>query len=118
MNLVLPGDLEKLGLQAMFKDNSKLTSVDWLMAPHHGRNSGEPALCEKEMSPRFVVLSDYRDYPGARQAYSLGGAIVFSTALDGSIEAEWDKNGVGRYRTYREGQWKAFEVTVPVGSLK
>jgi competence protein ComEC len=118
MHLVLPGDLEKPGLQEMFRNNPALKCVDWLMAPHHGRNSGEPALCEKAMSPRFVVLSDYRDYPDARQVYSLGGATVFSTALDGAIEVEWDKNGIGRYQTYREKQWKAFGVTVPVASLK
>jgi competence protein ComEC len=118
VRLVLPGDLEKPGLQEMFKNNQTLMNVDWLMAPHHGRNSGEPALCEKEMHPRFVVLSDYRDYTDARRTYSSGRAVVFSTALDGAIEVEWDKNGIGQYRTYGEEQWKAFGVTVPVASLK
>jgi competence protein ComEC len=118
IRLVLPGDLEKSGLQEMFKNNSTLANVDWLMAPHHGRNSGEPVLCEKGMHPHFVVLSDYRDYPDARQAYSSGGATVFSTALDGSIEVQWNKDGTGQYRTYRGKQWQAFKMTDSVTPLK
>jgi competence protein ComEC len=118
VQLVLPGDLEKPGLQEMFKNNQTLSNVDWLMAPHHGRNSGEPLLCEKGMHPRFVVLSDYRDYPDARQAYGSGGTRVFSTSLDGAIEAEWNSDGTGRYRTYRAEQWQAFKMTVPVTPLK
>ncbi|HTA76937.1 MAG TPA: ComEC/Rec2 family competence protein, partial [bacterium] len=66
LHLILPGDLEKPGLLELLKNNKNLAPVDWLMAPHHGRNSGEPALCEEGMKPRFVVLSDYRDYPQAR----------------------------------------------------
>lgn len=118
IHLVLPGDLEKPGLQEMLKNNEALSNVDWLMAPRHGRNSGEPALCEKGMHPRFVVLSDYRDYPDARQAYGSGGTKVFSTALDGAIELEWNNNGTGRYRTYRAEQWQAFKMTAPVTPLK
>jgi beta-lactamase superfamily II metal-dependent hydrolase len=118
IRLVLPGDLEKPGLNEMFKNNPTLINVDWLMAPHHGRNSGEPILCEKRMYPRFVVLSDYRDYPDARQAYSSGGATVFSTALNGAIEVEWNKNGTGQYRTYQKKQWEAFNMTAPATQLK
>jgi competence protein ComEC len=118
IRLVLPGDLEKPGLQEMLKNNPVLMNVDWLMAPHHGRNSGEPALCEKTMNPRFVVLSDYRDYPDARQAYISGRTVVFSTAVDGAIEVEWDKKGGGRYRTYRANKWQAFKMTVLATPLK
>lgn len=118
IDLVLPGDLEKPGLQEMLKKNQVLSNVDWLMAPHHGRNSGEPLLCEKGMRPRFVVLSDYRDYPDARQAYVSGGAVVFSTALDGAIEAEWNAEGIGRYRTFRGEKWQAFKMTERVTPLK
>jgi competence protein ComEC len=118
IRLVLPGDLEKPGIQEMLRNNPSLQRVDWLMAPHHGRNSGEPALCEKGLSPRFVVLSDYRDYPDAREAYGSGGAEVFSTALDGAVEVEWNANGMGRYRVYREANWRAFEVTEPSASVK
>jgi competence protein ComEC len=118
VRFVLPGDLEKPGLQEMFKNNQTLSSVDWLMAPHHGRNSGEPFWCEKGMRPRFVVLSDYRDYLDARQAYSSGGAKVFSTALDGAIEVELNNDGTGHYRTYQANQWQAFKMTVPITPVK
>jgi hypothetical protein len=70
------------------------------------------------MRPRFVVLSDYRDYPDARQAYVSGGAVVFSTALDGAIEAEWNAEGIGRYRTFRGEKWQAFKMTERVTPLK
>ncbi len=116
--LVLPGDVEKPGIQELLKNKPLLSNLDWLMAPHHGRNSGEPVLCEKGMHPHFVVLSDYRDYPDARRAYSSGGATVLSTALDGAVEVEWNNDGTGRYKTYREKQWRAFNAIDSTASLK
>ena len=79
------------------------------MAPHHGRASGQPALCEKGLNPSYVVLSDYRDYPDTRDQYQAGGAQVLSTAWDGAIEVEMRGDGTGRYRTYQEPAWKFFE---------
>jgi competence protein ComEC len=113
LRLILPGDLEKPGLLELLKNNKNLVPVDWLMAPHHGRNSGEPALCEKGMKPRFVVLSDYRDYSQARAAYESGGAEVLSTALDGAIEVEWNEDGTGHYQTYNGKKWLSFGLSAP-----
>jgi len=80
------------------------------MAPHHGRDSGEPALCESGFRPRFVVFSDWRDYSQARYLYEAGGARVFSTVLDGAIEVEVNEDGTGRYRTYRKKKWLNFST--------
>ena len=109
-NLILPGDLEKDGLMKLLKDNRPFPKVDWLMAPHHGRKSGEPALCARGFKPRFVVLSDWRDYPDDHLVFQsmVPEAVVLSTAEEGSIEVEISPKGVGRYRTYLEGLWKPF----------
>ncbi len=112
--LVLPGDLEKPGILELLKKNPGLAPVDWLMAPHHGRASGQPALCEKGMDPSYVVLSDYKDYPETRDQYQAGGAIVLSTALDGAVEVEMNGDGRGRYRTYQDKVWENFQAMTGV----
>jgi len=98
----------------LLRKNPGLKPLDWLMAPHHGRSSGEPGLCEKGLDPSFVVLSDYRDYPDARDQYQAGGAKVFSTALDGAIEVELNADGTGRYRSYHEARWKNLKAIAAI----
>lgn len=114
LKMVLPGDLEKPGILEFLKKNPGLAPVDWLMAPHHGRASGQPALCEKGLDPSYVVLSDYKDYPETRDQYQAGGAIVLSTALDGAIEVEMNGDGRGRYRTYQDKAWENFRAMTGV----
>ncbi len=111
-HLILPGDLEKEGLLRLLKDNRPFPKVDWLLAPHHGRSTGEPALCAKGLRPRFVVLSDWRDYPKARAAYqaAVPEAVVLSTAKEGAVELELYADGHGRYRTFREEKWRNFQA--------
>jgi len=74
---------------------------------HHGRASGEPALCAEGIRPRFVVFSDGVDYPESRELYEKfdSGVTVLSTALQGAIEVEAYPDGHGRYRTYRGTGW-------------
>lgn len=118
VNLVLPGDLEKDGLLKLLKDNQPFPQVDWLMAPHHGRKSGEPLLCAKGFKPRFIVLSDWRDYPDDHADFQsvVPDAVVLSTAEEGTIDVEMWPNGRGRYRTYRNQEWKSFSRQSAVNS--
>lgn len=108
-SFILPGDLEREGIQELLKDKP-FSKVDWLMAPHHGRRSGEPALCAQGFHPRFVVLSDWRDYPQTRAIFQaeVPEAVVLSTASEGAVEVEVMADGKGRYRTFREGVWRSF----------
>ncbi len=117
-NLVLPGDLEKDGLVKLLRDNQPFPWVDWLMAPRHGRWSGEPLLCAKAFRPRFVVLSDWRDYPDDHADFQsvVPGAVVLSTAVEGAIEVELWPEGRGRYRTWRNSEWKGFSRQSTVDS--
>lgn len=110
VNLMMPGDLEKDGLLKLLKDNRPFPKLDWLMAPHHGRLSGEPLLCAKGFQPRFVVLSDWRDYPDDHADFQsvVPDAVVLSTAEEGAIEVEIWPDGRGRYRTWRNPEWKSF----------
>jgi competence protein ComEC len=110
MRFLFPGDLEKEGLLRLINENPRLTGLDWLMAPHHGRRSGEPDLCAKALGPRFTVLSDGRDHPDDHGTFGQArpGAEVLSTALDGAVEVEVEKDGRGRWRTFREGKWHRF----------
>ncbi|MGH7740199.1 MAG: ComEC/Rec2 family competence protein [bacterium] len=106
-SVLLPGDLEKAGLLKLLADHQPFPRVDWLMAPHHGRLSGEPALCARGLKPRFVVFSDAVDYPQCRALYEKNdpGVTVLSTAVDGAIELEIFQDGHARYRTFRHPQW-------------
>jgi beta-lactamase superfamily II metal-dependent hydrolase len=113
--LLLPGDLEKPGIEELLRKNPQLKPLDWLMAPHHGRDSGQPALCERGLDPGFVVLSDYRDYPDARDQYQSGGTQVLSTAVDGAIEVELNADGTGRYRSYEDLRWKNLKALSLLG---
>jgi beta-lactamase superfamily II metal-dependent hydrolase len=107
---VFPGDLERDGLLELLKNEKPFPKVDWLMAPHHGRASGEPALCAQRIRPRFVVFSDGVDYPESRDSYEKfdPGVTVLSTALEGAIEVEISPDGKKRYRCYREEAWHYF----------
>jgi competence protein ComEC len=111
VRFLFPGDLEKDGLLRLFNENPALTGLDWLMAPHHGRRSGEPGLCARNLTPRFIVLSDWRDYPDDHGLFERArpGARVLSTAEDGAIEVEVAADGRGRWRTFEEGKWNLFE---------
>ena len=110
VNVMVPGDLEKDGLLRLLKDNRPFPKLDWLIAPHHGRRSGEPLLCAQGFKPRFVVLSDWRDYPDDHGDFQsvVPDAVVLSTAQEGAIEVEISPNGQGRYRTWRNPEWKDF----------
>jgi competence protein ComEC len=107
ISVLLPGDLEKEGLLKLLADNRPFPRIDWLMAPHHGRASGEPGLCARRVKPRFVVFSDQVDYPLSRTLYEKNdpGVTVFSTALDGAVELEIFSDGQSRYRTRRNPRW-------------
>ncbi|SRR5579871_1617144 len=110
INVLVPGDLEKEGLLKLLKDNRPFPHLDWLMAPHHGRLSGEPLLCAKGFKPRFVVLSDWRDYPDDHADFQsvVPDAVVISTAEEGAVEVEIWPEGQGRYRTWKDPEWKNF----------
>jgi competence protein ComEC len=110
ISVLLPGDLEKEGIEKLLTDHRPFPKVDWLMAPHHGRSSGEPALCARGLKPRFVVFSDAVDYPASRALYEKNdpGVTVFCTGLDGAVELEIFEDGRARYRTHRHPQWIFF----------
>lgn len=106
-SFLFPGDLEKEGLGRLLATPG-VGKVDWLLAPHHGRRSGEPRSSAEGFSPRFVVFSDGKDHPDSRSLYQEGapGVLVLSTAKDGAIEVEVGPDGTGRYRTFLEGKWR------------
>ncbi len=114
VSVLLPGDLEKDGLLKLLADNRPFPRIDWLMAPHHGRASGEPALCARRLKPRFVVFSDQVDYPASRALYEKNdpGVRVFSTAREGAVELEIFSDGQSRYRTRRNPQWTTLSPSI------
>jgi len=116
-SFLFPGDLEKEGLDRLLLSPASRERVDWLLAPHHGRTSGEPLLSAKAFLPRFTVLSDSRDHPESAEHFrgASPGARVFSTAKEGAIEVEVREDGSGRWRSFREGDWKAIPGTPPTG---
>jgi competence protein ComEC len=116
-SFLFPGDLEKEGLRHLFLQGTWARPVDWLLAPHHGRGSGEPELSASGFAPRHLVISDLRDHPKATRIYreKAPGVLTFSTAREGAMEVEVFSDGSGRYRSFLGGKGGIFSALPPRG---
>lgn len=93
--ILLPGDLESPGLDALLAAESRPCEV--LMAPHHGsKKSNQPGLAAWS-KPRYVVFSgDGRwSLPEIEAPYRAVGAEVLHTFEGGAIQVGIDAEGVG-----------------------
>jgi competence protein ComEC len=91
--ILLPGDLESPGLEALLAGAPQPATV--LLAPHHGsRKSNSPALA-RWSSPAYVVFSgDGRwSLPESEAAYHAVGSRVLHTFDGGAIQVEIDAAG-------------------------
>ena len=102
--IMLPGDLESPGLDAMLAEEP--LRCDVLLALHHGsRKSNSPELAAW-CKPRWVVFSgDGRwDLPEIDATYHAVGAETLHTCNCGAIRAQIDTEGV-RVSQFVERQW-------------
>ena len=84
--ILLPGDLESPGLEAVMAEESR--DVDVLMAPHHGSPRSFPQLFADWCTPEWVIISAGKDHlPEANDydVFSSLGANVMRTAEVGAV---------------------------------
>lgn len=85
-SILLPGDLEALGLQHVMAELPRDT--DMLMAAHHGSLRSSPQEFAAWCTPEFIVISGGKkddDEAAARVFDSIESAELFHTARDGAI---------------------------------
>ena len=84
-NILLPGDLEAAGLDAVIAETPR--RFDLVMAPHHGSLNSDPEAFAKWSRPGLVVISSGHghDICQATKIYQQNGARVLNTADSGAI---------------------------------
>jgi competence protein ComEC len=102
--LLLPGDLEPPGLQALL--TSQPLDCDLAMAPHHGSRRSDPAAFAAWAKPDWVVISGgaWRDTTEVRRIFARGAAHVLHTAETGAVRVTCDVQGM-RVRCWRDDPW-------------
>jgi len=102
--ILLPGDLELLGLAALLAQRP--VDCDVVMAPHHGSARSEPFAFAAWATPEWVVISGDTALvtSDVRTAFRASGARVLHTAESGAIRVVVDSRGV-HVRTWCEDRW-------------
>lgn len=105
--LLLPGDLERSGEQALLEQFRGL-SADVLMVPHHGSRSSSSAEFVRQVHPRLALVSVGRNnsygLPAAEviNRYRMLGVRVLRTDRDGAIQLILGADG---YRLRARLRW-------------
>lgn len=90
MEVTLPGDLEREGWDELARTSPP--KGGWLLAPHHGRASGEPVRAVSILAPQVLVVSDSKDHPELTGAW--GPEVrVLSLNRTGCVEVRLDREG-------------------------
>ncbi len=89
--IVLPGDVDESGLDALLATAPK--PCDVLLAPHHGSHKTNAPGLAAWCSPRWVVVSGYRDERTelVTQTYRMAGAEVLYTGDAGAVTVTLDR---------------------------
>ncbi len=93
--ILITGDIDASVEQALISAGSLPTSVDILVAPHHGSASSSSYRFIQAVSPKHVIFSaGYRNryrHPAARivARYESYGAQIWRTDTDGAVAFTW-----------------------------
>ena len=98
--ILLPGDLEEAGLEALLEQQPY--DCDLLMAPHHGSSRSDPAGLAAWCRPEWVVISSGPRSNDATGSYAQTGAEVFKTEQSGAIRFRFDPDGKIGIQTTRK----------------
>lgn len=94
--LLLPGDLEKSGMNFLLRQPE--TDFDLVMAAHHGSKNSIPAEMMQWSTPEWVVISGNRhrvsDVTAARFLPSVGARRVLRTDRCGAIRFQFDGTNI------------------------
>lgn len=92
-SLLLTGDLEKAGLSALREQ--KPTSVDVMLAPHHGSKDANVPDLAAWAQPRLVIsCQEPKPVVGLLAVYGPRGGQVLDTATAGAITVRSHKSGL------------------------
>jgi competence protein ComEC len=102
--ILLPGDLEPPGLEAVLARPP--VDCDVVMAPHHGSGRSNPRGFAIWSTPEWVVISGGpRETIGVKNAYAAAGANVVHTARAGAVRVTVDVREVS-VQAWRDDPWK------------
>ncbi len=106
--ILLPGDLEPPGMQMLVSQAA--TSVDVLMAPHHGSLNSKSDTLLKWCNPQTVVISGSTRAvsPRVLEAFAAEDREVFVTARDHAIRIEIAKDGSIVKKHWVANRWMEF----------
>jgi competence protein ComEC len=102
--VLLPGDLESPGLEAVLAEEPIRCRI--AMAPHHGSMRSHPERFAAWCTPQWVVISGgYNDIRSpVNNAFTDAGAQVRHTATDGAVRAVINESGA-RVQGWRRDGW-------------
>lgn len=102
--LLLPGDIEELGLTRLLAQSP--IDCDLVMAPHHGSRRSRPAEFAAWSTPEHVVVSsgERSDLRVTSRAFESHGARVYVTHRDGAIRVT-TRAGRLRVQRWTEEPW-------------
>jgi competence protein ComEC len=101
--ILLPGDLDGVGLRRMLGDSP--IPVDVLVAPHHGSRRANPPELVDWAQPKLVVVSQGRPRSGATlQTYHDANIDVLKTHERGAITVRFGQNGFEYWTTRQVGE--------------
>ena len=103
-NVLLPGDLETPGLEAVTAELPR--GFDLVMAPHHGSVHSDPETFAMWSQPEWVVISSGHghDIGLVTEIYQEKGGKVFNTVDSGAIRATIMENRL-TVRQWRRQPW-------------
>ena len=92
--ILLPGDLESPGLEAVLAEEPWDCGV--LLAPHHGSRQSNPPGLARWSAPEWVVVSgSLNDYqPETEATYVAVGAEVLHTGRAGAVRVVVENGGL------------------------
>ena len=99
VTVLLPGDIERSAELALLQEAKLNSSVDLVVAPHHGSRTSSTADFVEHLRPRHVVFSTgYRHHfnhphPGVVARYRQQGATLWDTGEQGAIKFRWLHSG-------------------------
>ena len=98
VTVLLPGDIERSAELALLQEAKLNSSVDLVVAPHHGSRTSSTADFVEHLRPRHVVFSTgYRHHfnhphPGVVARYRQQGATLWDTG-EQAIKFRWLHSG-------------------------
>lgn len=100
-SFLLPGDLEKEGLDRLLDQPQK--HFDLVMAAHHGSSHSSPGRFCQWATPKFLAVScgNKKFSVATGEAAETFGCQLLRTDKDGAIEFEIAKDGTMAFRAFR-----------------